>query len=221
MATKQRKRPSAPSKPARKLPLGLILGGVFTVLLIVTVFLTLGDGESSNASTRGLPDEYGAPTVSGVLPPLVDPLDDPAIGTSAPDVMGADFEGTEISIANDGNAKMIVFLAHWCPHCQNEVPWVSDWLETTTLPDGVDFYAIATAIDRTQENWPPSVWLEREGLTVPVLVDDRINSIAQAFGLPAYPYWVFVNADGTIAARIGSGLSPADLDRILASLAPA
>jgi hypothetical protein len=63
--------------------------------------------------------------------------------------------------------------------------------------------------------------LEREGFTAPVLVDDRINTVANSFGLPAYPYWVIVNADGTIAARISGGISAADLDRIVASLAPA
>ena len=220
MTSKQRNRPSTPTSKARKLPLGLILGGVFTVLLIVTVFLTLGDGSSTNAnaSTSGLPDEYGSPTVNGALPVLVDTLTDPTIGTAAPEVIGSDFTGSEVSITNDGRSKVILFLAHWCPHCQNEVPWVTDWLEETGPPDGMDFYGVATSIDRTQDNWPPSEWLEREGFAAPVIVDDRINSIGDAYGLSAYPYWVFVNADGTIATRIAGGISSADLDEILATV---
>jgi hypothetical protein len=98
---------------------------------------------------------------------------------------------------------------------------VSEWLETTGTPDGVDFYGVATAIDRNQVNWPPSAWLDREGFSAPVLVDDRTNSIATAYGLPAYPYWVFIEADGTVAARISGGISPAVLDEIVASLAQA
>ncbi|MCJ7725741.1 MAG: TlpA family protein disulfide reductase [Acidimicrobiia bacterium] len=201
------------------MPLGFILGGVFTVLLIVTVFLTMGDdGEASDA---GLPDEYGSPTVEGSLPLLADALADPAIGTAAPEVFGADFNGTPVSIADDGRAKIILIVAHWCQFCQAEVPWVSEWLNTNEMPAGVDFYGVATSIDRTLGNWPPSDWLEREGFSAPVLVDDRINSVANSFGLPAYPFWVFVNADGTVAARISGGISAADLDRIVASLAQA
>jgi thiol-disulfide isomerase/thioredoxin len=181
-------------------------------LLIVTIFLTLDSGENASA------DEYGSPQVTSELGVLTDSLDDPAIGAPAPEVIGADFDGNEVSIANDGQAKMLVFLAHWCPHCQNEVPRVSQWLADTELPANVDFFGVATAIDRKQDNWPPSEWLEQEGFSAPVLVDDRVNSIGDAFGLPAYPYWVFIAEDGTVAARISGGLSVADLDRVLASL---
>ena len=213
MTSKQRPRTSAAKPQGRKLPLGLMLGGVFAVLLIVTIFLTLDSGTNAGA------DEYGDPTVEGSLPLLLDSLDDPAIGTPAPEVTGADFDGATVSITNDGNAKLILFVAHWCPFCQDEVPWVSDWLQATELPENVDVYGVATSIDRSRENYPPSDWLEREGFTAPTLADDRVNSIGTAFGLPAYPYWVFVNADGTVAARISGGLSEADLDRIVASLA--
>ncbi len=221
MTTKHTKPSSADSPPSRSLPLGLILGGVFAVLLIVTVFLTLGSGESTATDVNALPDQYGSPTVDGTLPPLEDSVDDPAIGMAAPEVIGADFDGTPVSITNDGRAKVVLFLAHWCPHCRNEVPWVSEWLTATGPPDGVDFYGVATAIDRNQDNWPPSAWLEREGFSAPVLVDDRINSIADAYGLPAYPYWVFVGSDGTITARIAGGITAAVLDDIVTSLAQA
>lgn len=211
MTSRSRQKNQKPA-PGRRLPIGLIIGGVFTVLLIVTVFLTLDDGTSDAA------DEYGSPTVEGALPLLTDSLADTASGNAAPSVVGADFDGNEVSMTDDGRAKMILFVAHWCPFCQDEVPWVADWLADTDLGD-VDFYGVATSIDRLRENWPPSEWLEREGFGAPVVVDDRINSVATAFGLPAYPYWVFVEADGTVAARISGGLSAADLDRVLASLA--
>ena len=31
------------------------------------------------------------------------------------------FDGTPVEIAPDGKAKLVVFLAHWCPHCRAEV----------------------------------------------------------------------------------------------------
>jgi len=210
MTTRPR-TPAAATPQGRKLPLGIILGGLLTVLLIVTVFLTLDGGEAAA-------DEYGAPTVTGSLAILVDPATDAAIGTPAPEVVGAGFDAAEVSITDDGSPKIILFLAHWCPHCQNEVPWVTEWLDAGNLPDGVDFYSVATSIDRTKENWPPSDWLEREGWPAPVVVDDQSNSIANAFGLSAYPFWVFVDADGTIAGRVSGGLSPETLDGAVIAL---
>ena len=209
--TSKSENPAAPAPQGRKLPLGMILGGLLTVLLIVTVFLTLDGGEAAA-------DEYGDPTITGSLATLIDPATDAAIDTPAPEVVGAGFDAAEVSITNDGNAKIILFLAHWCPHCQNEVPWVTEWLNDGNLPDNVDFYSVATSIDRSRENWPPSDWLEREDWPAPVIVDDQADSVTGAFGLSAYPFWVFVNADGTIAGRVSGGLSVTTLDGVAATL---
>jgi thiol-disulfide isomerase/thioredoxin len=202
---------------SRRLPLALILGGLFTVLLILTVFLTLGDDDGAAS-----PEEYGDPTITGEnLPTLVDAAADPAIGMPAPEVAGADFQGDEVSITDDGNAKIIVFLAHWCPHCQNEVPVATDWLETTDLPANVGFYSVATGIDPAADNFPPSEWLDREGWPAPVIVDDASNTVGNAFGLNAYPFWVAVNADGTIFGRTSGEIGPEVLDALTQSLSGA
>jgi thiol-disulfide isomerase/thioredoxin len=211
MAKNPPDRPSqAPS--GRRLPLALILGGLFTVLLIVTVFLTLGSEESRA-------DEYGAPEVSGGLPLFAATADDPAIGSPIPEVTGTGFDATPVSITADGRAKVIILLAHWCPACQAEVPWVTAWLEQNGLPEGVDFYSVATSIDRNRENWPPSKWLADEGWPVPVIVDDRSGTVSSAFGLSAFPFWVFVNADGTVFARVAGGIGSDVLEAVVAELA--
>ena len=213
MTTTKRSTKAATPPTGRRLPIALIAGAVVTVLLIVTVFLTL-EGEED---TR--PDEYGTPAITGSLPRLTDSGTDPAVGTPAPEVTGQDFDGTPVSLSDDGRAKAILFVAHWCPFCQDEIPWVSDWLAANELPEGLDVYGVATSINRTRDNWPPSEWLEREGFTAPVLVDDRANSIANAYGLPAYPYWVFVDSDGNVTGRVSGGIDPADFERLLATLA--
>ncbi|MEP6299655.1 MAG: hypothetical protein ABJ382_20225, partial [Ilumatobacter sp.] len=60
----------------------------------------------------------GAPLV-----PFESTNGDPAIGVAAPVVTGQSFDGSEIVIgAPTENPTMIVFLAHWCPHCNDEVP---------------------------------------------------------------------------------------------------
>lgn len=135
-----------------------------------------------------LPKDAGAP--------------DGAIGLRAPEVRGTDFEGRPVAMTNDGRAKAVLFLAHWCPHCQNEVPAVVGWLTDTGGVEGVDIYAVSTLATPTKPNWPPSTWLERERWTPPILVDSPGSAVAEMFGLTGTPLWVFVRPDGTVARRL-------------------
>ena len=193
------------TKQARKLPIWWIAGGVAAAALVATVILTLSGGGF----------EFGSPTVSGEgLPALVDSAADPAVGAPIPAVDGADFDGSAVTLAADGHAKMILFLAHWCTHCQAEVPVVQEWLDAGGLPDGVDFYSVATGISETRDNFPPDAWLEREGWTPPVIVDDEASTVGAHFGLDAFPFWVFVYPDGTVAGRVTGRLDPPTLERI-------
>lgn len=205
---------TTPQKTAPKtFPVMPVLLGVIAIALIAVVVLTF------NSEGAGS-DEFGSPEVTGeFLPRLPDTGTDPAVGTAIPSVVGEDFEGNEVSMTDDGNAKIILFVAHWCPHCQREVPIVQDWLDTDPLAAGVDFYTIATGISRARENYPPSAWLEAEGWTAPVIVDDAASTIGASFGLPAYPYWVFTDGDGNVLARLTGGISPSDLDSAVATLA--
>jgi thiol-disulfide isomerase/thioredoxin len=206
-----RPKPGEAKQQGRKLPILPILGGLAVVALIATVVLTFGDGSGEFGEVAVTGEDLGR--FGGT------PAGDPAIGASAPELVGQDFNGTEIAINNNGRAKMLVFLAHWCPVCQQEVPLLTSWLDAGGLPDGVDIYAIATGTATTRDNYPPSQWLEREGLDVPTIMDSDGYEAAAAFGLNAYPYWVFVNPDGTIMARYSGILSDADLSLVAADLA--
>jgi uncharacterized protein (DUF1800 family) len=41
-------------------------------------------------------------------------------------VLGGNAAHKQIGIANDGKAKVVLFVAHWCPHCRREVPLLAD-----------------------------------------------------------------------------------------------
>ena len=165
--------------------------------------------------------EVGTPSVTGtLLAPLLNQRPDPAIGVQIPSVTGADFEGNAVSIGPDDGAQAIVFLAHWCSHCQAEVPAVQEWIDAGATPDGVRLVSVATAMDDTRPNYPPSAWLDREGWTPPIVVDDEAQSVMQAFGGTAFPFWVFVSEDGTVAARAAGELGVETLAAAFESLAP-
>lgn len=151
------------------------------------------------------------PEITGdALPSYAPAGPDGAIGRPAPEVRGTDFDGHAVAIANDGRLKAVVFVAHWCPHCQEEIPDVQAWIDAGGKPTSVDIYAVATAIDEARSNYPPDAWLEREGWTSPVLVDTN-DTVLRAFGLTAFPTWVFISADGTVALRVAGALGATQL----------
>ena len=92
----------------------------------------------------------------GQLVPLFEqPSGDAAVGLTIPTVGGSDFAGQPVSIALDGKPKVILFLAHWCGHCQAEVPVVQDWIEAGGAPDDVEIISVAAGIDPSLPNYPP------------------------------------------------------------------
>ena len=54
----------------------------------------------------------------------------------------------------------VIFLAHWCPHCQAEVPLLSPYLAGDDAPEGLQTVAVSTGVDSTRDNYPPDQWLE-------------------------------------------------------------
>lgn len=180
------------------------IGGLIVVAAAVTgILVDLDDGGVETTPQTAFVEALGQP-----LPPLVDP--DPAVGTGAPTVSAQTVDGGRIQhLHDDGVARLYGFFAHWCPVCQAELPEAADWLEAHPVPDGVEVVAISTAVDPSRDNYPPSDWFEREGWPATVLLDDDRSTLAAAFGLPAYPYWVAVDADGTVVARVAGQLPEA------------
>jgi cytochrome c biogenesis protein CcmG/thiol:disulfide interchange protein DsbE len=197
----------------------VVLGVVGLAVVLGAVALLAGgsDDPGPNGST-GFDVSTATVSVSGERLAPLEGDTDPAIGVQAPEVSGSSFDGSPISIGDDGRPKAILFLAHWCPHCQREVPAVQALLDEQGPPEGVDLYSVATAIDPGQPNYPPQAWLDREGWSVPVLVDDGAGTAAEAYGLTGFPFWVFVDASGEVVLRVSGELGPERLEPILEQL---
>ena len=195
----------------------MIVGGIALVLLIVGVIVSMDTGGDDN-DEPGI-SQFAEAEISGEELPRFDSASgaDPAVGSPIPEISGESFDGTPVSIER-GVPQAIVFLAHWCGHCQAEVPEVQAWLDEGSLPNGVQLKSVATGTDVGRPNYPPSAWLTRESWTPPVLVDDASGSVSDAFGLPAFPYWVFADSDGNVVARWAGGLPIDVLDSIVNDL---
>ena len=180
------------------LPLFPIAIGTIVLLGIIAIVATVaGGGDGGSEETRPV-------TVSGEsLPAMVESgQPDPAVGLAVPTIAGENFDGDAVTIENDGRAKVIAFVAHWCPHCQKEVPRISDYLDETGMPDNVDLYFVSTDSSAGKNNYPPSAWLRREGVDdVPTVVDDGKVKAYRAFGAGGFPFMIFVDAEGNVALR--------------------
>jgi len=174
---------------------------------------TLAPDDSSTTSEGEAALAYGVVTVTGTaLPVLQNGEVDTAIGMAVPAIAGEDFNGNPQSITADGNAKIIVAVAHWCPHCNNEMPVLRDWYDAADLPANVEVYLLTVFTDPTRDNYPPSTWLAGLSWTGPVIADDEVGSLATALGIAAVPYNLLVAPDGTVAWRSTGGLTAEQLD---------
>lgn len=217
--TKKKPPPRPPRKPAPSAApprrsgsgayVALIVAAVVVVIAVVAVLVTRSSGgDDSNAG----PQTYPVQVTGTPLPKMPDPsAADPAIGTAAPTLAGQSlFDGSAMTITpGGGTPKLLVFVAHWCPHCQREVPVLVEWMGSGQKPADLEVVAISTADGLSDENSPASAWLQREHWPTPVMADSDDNTAAEAYGLPGYPYLVVVGADGTVKART-SGEMTAD-----------
>jgi thiol-disulfide isomerase/thioredoxin len=188
---------------------------LLAVVAIAAVVVFTGNGDDANdAVDIPIDTETGPIDVYGdFLTPYSDP--DTGAGLAIPTVRATLLDGRSTELGPDGTARLIGFFAHWCPHCQAEVPVVRRWLETTTFPDGFEMVAVSTAVDPSAPNYPPSEWFAREDWQAPVILDDSAGSMAAAYGLTRFPYWVVVDADGTVVSRTTGELTEAQLDGLV------
>jgi thiol-disulfide isomerase/thioredoxin/predicted small lipoprotein YifL len=157
--------------------------------------------------------EVGPTEVIGdPLPPHVSspttPIEaDPAIGMEAPVIAGEDFDGSPVRINAVANGPtMVVFLAHWCSHCNAEIPEINRLRDEGRIPDGLNIVGVSTSLQPGQPNFPPSRWFEDKDWTYPVIADgvdiERSQFIATtAYGVTGFPFVTLIDGDGTVAAR--------------------
>ncbi|MBY5160887.1 TlpA family protein disulfide reductase [Salsipaludibacter albus] len=213
----QTRRAAEPTKKSSSgLDLTTLMGiGVIVAVIGLAAYFVFGSG--GNTPAANAVQESADVTVEGEALPQFNaqnPGEDQALGMAAPQVTGEDFAADEVTLLTEGEANILVFLAHWCPHCQAETPLlVDEW--SSGLPDNVNVTAVVTAQDANQPNYPPSTWLDREDWTHPVILDSEANDIAGAYGLTSYPFFVVTDAEGNVVARTSGELGREQIQNLV------
>jgi thiol-disulfide isomerase/thioredoxin len=201
-----------------------LVSGALVVVALAALLAGVAGGPSGEVAKAAvdadLPQNRPVQVVGDPLPVLEEAGADQAVGRTAPELRGASFDGTPVTVRRDGTPRALVFLAHWCPHCQEEVPVLARWLGNDRLPPGAELVAVSTAVRPEMPGYPPSAWLRQAGWPAPVLADDPQGSAASAFGLSGFPFFVLLDGRGTVVARASGEQSPRDLDRLLARIPP-
>ncbi len=214
-----------------------IVTGVLALIAAAFVISVITGNDSNEASGGSIQDSTtevsdltadSAPLVDGAAenqPVLVsgqalDPLGstgaDLSVGASAPELSGATFDGTPISVTpGDGTPYMLVFLAHWCPHCNAEVPRLVEWNASGMVPDGLRVIGISTAVAADRPNYPPSAWIVDKEWPFEVMADSADMDAAGAYGVDGFPFFVVVGGDGTVKVRASGEQEIEAIDRLV------
>ncbi len=205
----------------------IVVGVVVLVLGLAGAAALLSGGDDDSSGVLA-PGETTRPTygddvqenrpveVTGNPLPGLDTVADadPAIGTPMPVVTGATFDGEAVTVGGPTDGPtMYVFLAHWCPHCNDEIPELIDLKNRGGLPEGMNVVAISTAVDNSAPNYPPSEWIvDKEWPSQwPVMADSVESTSFVVNGGGGFPYLMVVDADGNVLARASGTKSAEEL----------
>jgi thiol-disulfide isomerase/thioredoxin len=163
-----------------------------------------------------------APAADGNLPEYVSSNNDPAVidAMQLPEISGPEYySGQQVDFVAGSDGKAMVWLvwAHWCPHCQNELPALNTWWQenSSRFPD-IELATVTTAIDDSRGN-PLDAYLDSSKFPFPVIVD-QTGEISAKFGTPAFPFWVVTDSQGKVVFRIAGELGIENVDQIFSQL---
>ncbi len=184
------------------------------------------DGNTPTVDTVPVPTEpVSELALAGDSLPMFDGTasTDPAVGLPAPTVDGFDYEGNEVRIDPAEGPHLVMFQAHWCPHCAASLPNVEEWMADGTIPSWLPVTLVSTAESPGAANYPADKWLQELGWTGRVLRDSpnddgAAGAAGVAYGASGYPFFVVIGVDGTVLARAIGELTNADMEQLVAGL---
>lgn len=208
----------------------LVAGLVVAIAAVLAFGITGGTNSDDATDDTTIDSSNGSSTsetqpvtvVGDPLPPFDRPENDTSIGSTPPTLEGFAFDGSPMSITPGatGRATMMVFLAHWCPHCNAEIPVLIEWNESGGVPDTLDVIGVSTAVFEDRDNYPPSKWIDDKGFPWPVMADSDNSDAAVAYGVTGFPTFTLIDANGKVLYRADGEKTLEELEFIIATFFP-
>lgn len=124
---------------------------------------------------------------------------DAAVATKAPLFVTEDIEGARVVTGGGAGpadtAKIFVFLGGDCNECGSDLGTAAAWLEDNELPELVEIITVSSGYSDSVEGY------EEVGWTLPVLLDDGVDTTAELFGITETPMWVVLNNNNFVVTR--------------------
>jgi peroxiredoxin len=208
---KQQRAEGVRKPPSRKQPqrgrsraLWYGLGVVVVVLVAIAVI-------SSGGSSNGTPSADGQVSIDRQSTEPLQP------GEAVPNFSAPSLDGSGTVTWSDyvGKPTVLAIWAPWCPHCQVELPRLSDGVDARGQ---LQMVTIATAIGR-EAGPSPQQYMSDKGLTFPVAVDDANATLMAGMGVRGFPTTYYVDSQGNVVTSTEGEVDPAQLNQILDDLA--
>lgn len=210
---------SGDGRTATRYVFPVVIGVVVLAGVAVALVFLLGRGEAdTSAATTSVstsPPERGTPDSSGARTHVDDltVTGSAAPNGAAPTLAGPDVvTGEALSLASlEGKPTLVLFWAHWCPHCQKMMPVFQEFADEHS--DEFNVLTVATAIG-AQPSQPqfssPKRLMTTQDITLPTMRDGE-NDAANAYDVKGFPAMYLVDANGVLVGSAQGEMSQAEL----------
>lgn len=137
------------------------------------------------------------------------------IGDDAPNFTLVDMQGDKHSLEEyKGQGVFLNFWGTWCKPCEREFP-IIDRYYTEYKEKGIQVLAINIA----ESDFVVQNYIDRKGLTFPVLIDKN-KSVMEAYNINPLPTTILINSEGKIEKIITGEMKEQDIKNYMELILP-
>ncbi|MDI7743461.1 thiol-disulfide oxidoreductase ResA [Lysinibacillus fusiformis] len=137
------------------------------------------------------------------------------VGDYALDFVLVDMNGEEHRLSEyKGQGVLLNFWGTWCKPCEREFPIVDKYYQEYQ-DEGLQVLAVNIA----ESNFVVQNYIDRKGLTFPVLIDES-KSVMNAYNIKPLPTTFFINPEGKIEKIITGEMSDSTIQNSMKQIMP-